>query len=150
MLHHKRVFITQRECNNIAGHDGATALGILVSTLRFLLAHADAPWNVKCIIHELYYYCYLLLSVVPVMWMWYSSLKILLQTGTLNLTWVVGIPGRFMSRSPIKCGNSQSWKTQERKSFTAATPPYAFSQRDLQLLQGIGYRPRSNVSSRAL
>lgn len=48
---------------------------------------------------------------VPVMWMWYSSLKILLQTGSLTFTWFVDIPGRFISRSPMKWGNSQSWNT---------------------------------------
>lgn len=45
---------------------------------------------------------------VPVIWMWYSSLKMRLQTGSLTFTCVVDIPGRFISRSPMKWGNSQS------------------------------------------
>lgn len=51
------------------------------------------------------------------MWRWYSSLKMLLQTGSLTLTWVVDIPGRLRSRSPMKWGNSQSWKVKRNGSF---------------------------------
>jgi len=39
---------------------------------------------------------------VPVMWTWYSSLKMLVQTGSLTLICAVDIPGRFTSRSPMK------------------------------------------------
>lgn len=53
----------------------------------------------------------------PVMCIWYSSLKILLQTGSLNFSWVVDRPGRFMSRSPMKWGNSQSWRIKSQHSY---------------------------------
>lgn len=58
--------------------------------------------------------------------MWYSSLKIRLQTGSLTFTWVVDIPGRFISRSPMKWGNSQSWNTNtclQQRSFNCTKQP---------------------------